>query len=315
MAEALPHVEHDPTVYPVSDDMGTSSFEMLLRLLLLPLTRRWLAHQGRPCFVGADQFIYWERFHPSKSVAPDLYTCPALPPEACPDALLLWMMDDHAVPPFALEVVSENKEKDYVAAPRKYEELGTKELVIYDPRYEHREGGWRWQVYRRKKRGGWKRPEVSNEDRVWSEELACWLRVVEVEGAPLLRLGTGEVGDELFPTEEEALLAARVVAERLAAKERAAKETAERAAREERVAKETAERAAREERAAKQMAERAAKEAEQRLLAQAREAVADLCEAFAIQVNEARRARLAALDLAALAALRVHLKTHRAWPS
>jgi Uma2 family endonuclease len=301
MAEAFPHVEHDPTVYPVSDDMGTSSFEMLLRLLLLPLTRRWLTHQNRPCFVGADQFIYWERFHPSKSVAPDLYTCPALPPEACPDALLLWMMDDHAVPPFALEVVSENKEKDYVAAPRKYEELGTKELVIYDPRYEHREGGWRWQVYRRKKRGGWKRPEVSNEDRVRSEELGCWLRVVEVDGEPLLRLGTGEVGDELFPTEEEALQAARVVAERLAEKERAAKETAERAAREERVAKETA--------------ELAAKEAEQRLLTQAREAVVDLCEAFSIELNEARQARLATLDLAALAALRVHLKTHRAWPS
>ena len=294
MAEALPRIEHDPTVYPVSDDMGTSSFEMLLRLLLLPLTRRWLTHQNRPCFVGADQFIYWERFHPSKSVAPDLYTCPALPPEACPDALLLWMMDDHAVPPFALEVVSENKEKDYVAAPRKYEELGTKELVIYDPRYEHREGGWRWQVYRRKKRGGWKRPEVSNEDRVRSEELGCWLRVVDVQGEPLLRLGTGEVGDGLFPTEEEVLHAAKDA-------EQAGRKAAERLAREERTAKEAA--------------EKAAEEARRQVLAQAREAVLDLCEAFTIEVNKERRTRLSTLDLAALTALRAHLKTHRAWPS
>ncbi len=294
MAEAFPHVEHDPTVYPVSDDMGTSSFEMLLRLLLLPLTRRWLALQNRPCFVGADQFIYWERFNPSKSVAPDLYICPALPPEACPDALLLWMMDDHAVPPFALEVVSENKGKDYAVAPRKYEELGTKELVIYDPRYEHREGGWRWQVYRRKKRGGWKRPEVSNEDRVRSEELGCWLRVVDVQGEPLLRLGTGEVGDGLFPTEEEVLHAAKDA-------EQAGRKAAERLAREERTAKEAA--------------EKAAEEARRQVLAQAREAVLDLCEAFTIEVNKERRTRLSTLDLAALTALRAHLKTHRAWPS
>jgi Uma2 family endonuclease len=231
MADSLPQHDHDPTVYPVSDDMGTSSFEMLLRLLLLPLTRRWLAHQGRPCFVGADQFIYWERFNPSKCVAPDLYTCPALPPEACPDALLLWMMDDHAVPPFALEVVSENKGKDYVVAPRKYEELGTRELVVYDPQFEHREGGWRWQVYRQKKRGGWKRPAVSNEDRVWSEELGCWLRVVEVNGEPLVRLGVGEDGEKLFPTkEEEAQSWPRGWSRNaLAAQERAAREAAERA--------------------------------------------------------------------------------------
>jgi Uma2 family endonuclease len=315
MAEALPRIEHDPTVYPVSDDMGTSSFEMLLRLLLLPLTRRWLAHQGRPCFVGADQFIYWERFHPSKSVAPDLYTCPALPPEACPDALLLWMMDDHAVPPFALEVVSENKEKDYVAAPRKYEELGTKELVIYDPRFEHREGGWRWQVYRRKKRGGWKRPEVSNEDRVRSEELGCWLRVVDVQGEPLLRLGVGEVGDELFPTEEEEAQVAREHAEHTATQERAARKEAERLVTEERAAKE-AERTAKEaERTAKETAERVAQEAEQRLLSQTREAVMDVCELLEIEMNEGRRAHLAALDMEGLQALRLRLKSERRWPA
>ena len=307
MADTLPQHDHDPTVYPVSDNTGTSSFEMLLRLLLLPLVRRWLAHQGRPCFVGADQFIYWERFNPSKCVAPDLYTCPALPPEACPDALLLWRMDDHAVPPFALEVVSDKKGKDYVVAPRKYEELGTKELVVYDPQFEHREGGWRWQVYRRKKRGGWKRPAVSNEDRVWSEELGCWLRVVEVNGEPLLRLGTGEDGEELFPTKEEE------DAQRLEV-EREAKEAAERQMQAEREAKEAAERQAQAERQAKETAEQQAQAAERQALQDAREAITDLCEVLAIPRTPDRLAHLASLDLAALRDLRALLKQRKTWP-
>ncbi len=278
MADVLSHQDHDPTIYPVSDDMGTSSFELFLRLLLLPLVRRWLAHQGRPCFVGADQFVYWERFNPSKCVAPDLYLCPALPPEALPDALKLWELGPGAVP-FALEVVSENKGKDYVVAPRKYEELGTKELVIYDPKYEHREGGWRWQVYRRKRRGGWKRPVVSNEDRVWSEYLAGWLRVVEVQQEPLLRLGMGQDGEELFPTQEEE------DAQRLQA-----------------------------ERQAKEAAERQVQAAEQQALQDAREAIADLCEVLTIPLTPDRLAHLASLDLPALRELRALLKQRKTWP-
>ena len=312
MAESLSQHDPDPTVYPVTDDMGTSSFEMLLRLLLLPLVRRWLAHQGRPCFVGADQFLYWERFNPSKCVAPDLYLCPALPPEACPDALKLWMMDDHAVPPFALEVVSENKGKDYVVAPRKYEELGVQELVVYDPMFEHRQGGWRWQVYRQKKRGGWKKPVVSNEDRVWSEVLEAWLRVVEVEGQPLVRLGVGEDGSELFPTREEEDEGARRRAEAEAQQARNEAERQVQAAvlevQREREAKEAAESQAQREREAKEAAEQQSRQT-------AREAVEDLCEVLGVELTEERRAHLLRLDLPALLSLRAHLKTHRSWPS
>jgi Uma2 family endonuclease len=315
MAESLSQHDHDPTVYPVTDDMGTSSFEMLLRLLLLPLVRRWLAHQGRPCFVGADQFIYWERFNPSKCVAPDLYLCPALPPEACPDALKLWMMDDHAVPPFALEVVSENKGKDYVVAPRKYEELGAQELVVYDPQFEHREGGWRWQVYRQKKRGGWKKPEVSNEDRVWSETLGCWLRVVVEGGEPLLRLGVGAMGDELFPTQEEMLAAAKEDAEQQARLAEVRAQAAEQQARIEQQARQIAERQAETERQAKLAAEQQVRQALERERQQACEAVVDLCELLAIDLDPLRLATLAQASTEELLALRAALKASRRWPS
>lgn len=43
-------------------------------------------------------------------------------------------------------------------------------------------------------------------------------------------------------------------------------------------------------------------------------AVIDLCELLGVELTEARRARLAALDLPGLESLRAHLKLHRAWP-
>jgi predicted transposase/invertase (TIGR01784 family) len=43
-------------------------------------------------------------------------------------------------------------------------------------------------------------------------------------------------------------------------------------------------------------------------------AVGDLCELLAIALTEERTAHLAALDLAGLETLRVHLKTHKSWP-
>jgi hypothetical protein len=44
------------------------------------------------------------------------------------------------------------------------------------------------------------------------------------------------------------------------------------------------------------------------------QAVLDLCEVLGLELDEARRARLASLDLAALEALRLHIKSSRAWP-
>jgi hypothetical protein len=46
-----------------------------------------------------------------------------------------------------------------------------------------------------------------------------------------------------------------------------------------------------------------------------RSALIDLCEIFAIELTDARRAYIASLDLPGLEALRVQLKQHRAWPA
>ena len=45
-----------------------------------------------------------------------------------------------------------------------------------------------------------------------------------------------------------------------------------------------------------------------------RDAIADLCEAYGIELTSQRVADLAALDLTALTALRYRLKAKRAWP-
>jgi Uma2 family endonuclease len=195
---------HDPTIYPVSDDMGESTLELFVRLVLVPLLERYLAAQGLTAFVGSNQFIYWVQFEPTRSVAPDLYVVPGLASRTQFDSIKVWQ--DGRVPSFALEVVSQNKLKDYVHAPERYDELGVRELVIYDPKASKRRGdGVTWQVYRRLAKRGFVQVEATQGDRVRSKELGCFLREARgPHGALELRLGVGPRGDELVPTEAEA---------------------------------------------------------------------------------------------------------------
>ena len=55
-------VHADPTHYPVRDDAGEGSLQRFIAELLRPLVERWLADQGDPVFVGADQSIYWKQY-------------------------------------------------------------------------------------------------------------------------------------------------------------------------------------------------------------------------------------------------------------
>ena len=114
------------------------------------------------------------------------------------------------VPSLAVEVVSDDVEKDYVYAPQRYGEMGVGELIVYDPEPHRGADRIRWQVYRR--RGdALVLEEEGDADRVRSEALGCWLRVVpDTAGRPLVRLATGIDGDDLLPTPEEAERAEKV---------------------------------------------------------------------------------------------------------
>jgi hypothetical protein len=215
----------DPTFYPVEEKLGEDTLQMLILELLRPLVERWLAVNGKPTFVGADQFIYYKRFHPQKVVAPDLYVLPGVRPGRRVKSWKTWKTG--ITPSFALEVVtSSDTEKDYREAPVRYAELGAEELCIFDVDFEGGDDRVRWQRYRRLAKRGFVRVEATNADRIRPRTLGCFLRVVGEGEESRLRLGTGLTGDVLFPTEAEAERAAKEAALVLQESERAAKEAA-----------------------------------------------------------------------------------------
>ncbi len=222
--ERRPRRAYDPTFYPTEEKVGEDSLQRFILELLRPLIERWYAQLGKPTFVGADQFIYYERRHPMKVVAPDIYVLPGVPPGRRIKSWKTWKTG--IVPSLAVEVVtSEDYEKDYREAPERYAELGVGELIIFDPDFERGEDRVRWQRYRKLKRG-FAQVESTDVDRIRSRVLGCFLRVVGEGEDARVRLGTGPAGDVLVPTEAEAERAAKEAALAAAEAERAAKEAA-----------------------------------------------------------------------------------------
>lgn len=199
--------------------MGEDSLQRWIVELLRPLLERWYAEQGKPRFVGADQFIYYQQHDPAKVIAPDVYVLPGVRPGERVRSWKVW--ETGIVPSFALEVVSsEDPYKDYAEVQPRYQELGVREVVIFDPDFARSTDRVRWQRWRRLEKRGLVQVETTNADRVYSRVLGCWLRVLGEGAEARLRLGTGPTGDELFPTAAEAERAAKEV-------ERTAKEAAQ----------------------------------------------------------------------------------------
>ena len=191
-------------VYPETDQMGENALHRLIAELLRPMLARFLAQRGVIANVGANQFVYWASGHPTKRIAPDVYVLPGIDPGIAVPSWMTW--ETGVAPSFVLEVASDDYTKDYEDNPVLYDELGVKELVIFDPsaRPGSRSRRVRWQVYRRLRRRGLVRVEVSQSDRVRSKLLGAWLRIVGSGDSLRVRLALGVHGDELFPTEAEA---------------------------------------------------------------------------------------------------------------
>jgi Uma2 family endonuclease len=211
---------------PDTDNMGESILQTLISELLRPLIARWMRDRGERAFVGADQFFYYDPKDITRRIAPDVYVLPGL---EGPREERVWCTWDLVEPPsFAFEIVGRDVAKDYEDAPIDYKNIGVRELIVYDPDWTLRSRRRvRWQVWQKVKKRGLVRVLQSNEDRVESSALGCWLRVVGEGGARRVRLATGRFGEELVATDEE--LAARTndaIAREEA--ERARRETAER---------------------------------------------------------------------------------------
>jgi hypothetical protein len=221
----------DPTIYPEEERVGEDILQRWIMELLRPLLQWWLTRRGVKAFVGADQFIYWRQHDPHARLAPDIYVLPGVDPCTRVRTWKLWQ--DRVVPSFAFEVASRDWEKDYFEMPARYDELGVKELVVFDPGFGAHRDGVQWQVFRRVGKRGLVRVEATSADRVRSKQLGCWLRAVGTGRELRVRLGEGSRGENLVPTIEEAEHAAKE-------QERAAKEQERAAKEQERAAKEAA---------------------------------------------------------------------------
>jgi Uma2 family endonuclease len=202
----------DPTFYPVDDGMGEGLGHRRTAEFLRILLELFLAHQRKVACVGANQFIYWVQGDPTKTVAPDVYVLPGVPADADIDCWKVW--ETGIVPSVVVEVVSRSVQKDYVEAIERYRKLGVLEVIVFDARApKGSPRRVRWQIFRRIKGQGLVRVEASNEDRVQSKQLGCWIRMVGKGASLCLRVALGPKGDELLPTEAEAEAKARAQAE------------------------------------------------------------------------------------------------------
>jgi Uma2 family endonuclease len=203
MASAAPKLDvaEDRTVYAIEDEMGESSLQRFISELLRGLVERWLESRGKPTFVGADQYFYWKQYDPRECLAPDVYVLPGVEPGTAIGVWKVW--ETGRVPSFALEVVSQDVDKDYLTSPAQYHRLGVQELVVFDPDYALSPTRSLFQVFRRGKRG-LLCVEATNADRVKSKILGCHLRAVGAGDHRRVRLGTGFKGEKLFPTDAEA---------------------------------------------------------------------------------------------------------------
>jgi Uma2 family endonuclease len=133
------------------------------------------------------------------------------PPPPLPASWQTWQ-PGHSAPRWAVEVVSADEKhpdrwhKDYDEAPQKYAQLGSAELVIFDP--EAAAGRAReaervaLQLYRRTPDGGFLRVHTGAEP-VRSEQVEAWLVVVQAGPVARLRLARDARGSKVIPTAEE----------------------------------------------------------------------------------------------------------------
>jgi hypothetical protein len=158
-----------------------SMLQRLIAELLRPTLARFLAERGERAFVGDDHFIYWVEGDSSQRVAPDVYVIFGEDPDALPRSWLLWQCEHR--PSFALEVVGRDVEKDYEDAPNEYKAMEIDELIAFDPEaIPGHPRRVRWQKWRRVKKRGFVPVFRGDGDRVYSETLRCWIRLVG-EGA------------------------------------------------------------------------------------------------------------------------------------
>ncbi|MBI4612955.1 MAG: Uma2 family endonuclease [Planctomycetes bacterium] len=216
---------------------------------------------GDSMYVGSDAFFAWLPAEPLVRVSPDVYLLEGPPPAPLPPSWQTWR-PGHRAPILAVEVVSEDWQKDYEEGPEKYAALGARELLVFDPKAAGDKVGGRdrtpLQVFHRTDEGLFVR-RYHGPDPAYLRTLDLYAVVSLDPTGPRLRLARDAAGRELVPTGEEAQAAAEEA--------QAAAEEAQATAEEAQAAAEEAQAAAEAERDA----EREKREAGERELARLRD--------------------------------------------
>jgi Uma2 family endonuclease len=126
-------VDWSPWYLTDEEDMG-SSFEHgeSARIAQSSLVELRRVQEWPSSAVGSDQFFAWRDDQPLVRVSPDVYVLDNPPPPPRPKSWQTWL-PGHPPPRFALEIVSDDWQKDYADNPPKYAQLGCRELAIFDP--------------------------------------------------------------------------------------------------------------------------------------------------------------------------------------
>ncbi len=183
------------------DDMGESNEQhLIIRLLQAALAELARERGWARTYVAGDQFFAWVEAEPLVRVSPDVYLMDDAPGPPYPGMWETWR-SGHRPPRFAVEVVSDRWRKDYEDAPRKYDQLGASELIIFDPEAPATTRGDRvlLQVFRRDTTGALTRV-AAGAGPVHSVELDAWLGGVPGRRR---RHAREEAGTDLVATAEE----------------------------------------------------------------------------------------------------------------
>jgi Uma2 family endonuclease len=208
-------------VYPVCDFMGESGLQTFVIQMLLDLLQDYVARLERPVFVSTNQFFYYKEGDPRAVVAPDVYTIDDVALHQ--SQVRCWKTWEAEVrpPTLAIEIVSDEYRKDYADTMlERYQQLGVRELVRYDPTHRGRRKRELLAHFVRDDGQLVRRPVFG--DRVQLVSYDLWL-VPHANDA--LRLGVGPKGASLWPTASEraAAEAARADAEAVRAQTEAAR--------------------------------------------------------------------------------------------
>lgn len=186
--------------------MGESAEQGEIIRALLSALAQLAAERGMDrVYFGADNFFAWVEEEPLVRVSPDVYLLDDPPPPPLPKSWQTWL-PGHRAPRWAVEIVSDEWKKDYEDGPPKYAQLGTRELVIFDPTVaitpDRKGQRIPFQVYRRDADGLFVRV-YSGDGPAPCEELGVFLVSQRHGDAVRLRAARDEAGIDIVPTAEE----------------------------------------------------------------------------------------------------------------